>query len=159
MKRIKLTQGKFALVDDEDFEKLSQYKWYVVFNHGNWYAKRNAYTNKKVVSIYMHRFIINTSPLQIDHKDRNGLNNQKCNLRFVTHSQNLWNSRISPRNTSGFKGVRWHTRDKIWHAAIRQYKKTIHLGVFITKEEAARAYDKKAKELFGDFACLNFNKD
>lgn len=153
MKQIPLTQGKFALVDDEDYEYLNQWKWYAVNDHKMWYAIRNVKINHRKTTIKMHRIIMNPSiKEQIDHKDRDGLNNQKHNLRICNNSQNHMN--IKSRAKSGYKGVYWHVISKKWVAQIKT-DKVYHLGLFITKELAALAYNKAAEELFGEFAYLN----
>jgi len=157
MKEIVLTQGKVALVDDEDFEFLNQFKWYAHKQKYTFYAVRNE-TNpdsKKRKTIKMHRFLLRvTKPKTfVDHKDHNGLNNQKHNLRESTHAQNQMN-----RNCyEGFKykGVSYIKLNK-WRARIKFNQKQIHLGYFTDEIQCAKAYDIKAKELFGEFANLNF---
>ena len=150
MKRIKLTQNKYALVDDKDFEKLSVYKW--CFNNG--YAMRTQYLgggkkNQRQIKIYMHREIMNTPlGMDTDHINRNRLDNRQENLRVCTHSQNMANS----CNKTGIKGVYFEKRTGNWYAKI---KGNIHLGTFISKLEAGRAYNEGAKKYFGEFALLN----
>ena len=95
--------------------------------------------------------------VQIDHRDGNGLNCSRDNLRLCTNQNNRRNSRKGNRNTSGFKGVSFFKRDQNWRAYIMLDARQIHLGYFKTSEEAARAYDNAAKELFGEFASPNFN--
>jgi len=153
MKKIELTQNKFALIDDEDFDRVSKIKWYVQKIRDLEYAYhdfRDKKGNGKMVS--MHQFLLGGS--NIDHKDNNGLNNQKNNLRVCTPHQNQCNRR-KPKNavTSIYKGVsinRGYIR-----ASIQMNRKTIHLGYFNSEKEAAIAYNNKAKELFGEFAKLN----
>ena len=152
MKEIKLTQGKVALVDDEDYERVSKYKW--CFDSG--YAGRN----KKLNNIdKMHRFILDLTDteLEVDHKDGDGLNNQKGNLRIGSHESNMHNKRRYKNNKSGFKGVYWFKKDSKWGASIQHKKKRIFLGLFEDKEEAARAYDKKSRELRSNDSFLNFD--
>jgi hypothetical protein len=150
MKEIKLTQGKFAQVDDEDFEWINQWKWYAQKSNKYIYAAR--YSKGKYY--YMHRVIMNPDLLhEVDHKDRNGLNNQKNNLRICSHQQNAMNSK-SREGSSKYIGVCY--KDKYITAQIVINNKTIHLGYFKTEEDAAFARDLKAKELFGEFANLNF---
>lgn len=154
MKRIPLTQGKYALVDDEDYERVNNLKWHACKHHNTWYALHSP-TEKPPVK--MHRFIMNAAKgVQVDHSDGDGLNNQKSNLRKATHSQNIWNSRLKKNNTSGFKGVHWNKIRKVYQAYIYSNNKHIYLGGYSDPEKAARAYDKKARELFGEFAWLNF---
>ena len=153
MKEIQLTQGKVALVDDEDFERVNEHKWYAQKGKNTWYA----YRRSPRMSAKMHRFIMNTpKELLVDHIDSNGLDNRRCNLRECSAQQNCMNTRISKRNTSGFKGVCWHKRDKNWYARIGFNKKKVFLGCYSLAVDAAKAYDAKAAELFGSFAKLNF---
>lgn len=157
MKKIKLTRGKFALIDDEDFERVNQYKW--TFSQG--YAVRGKWNKGKTEIILLHRFILNVKKNElIDHINRNGLDNQKENIRIATKQQNAINSNISVANTSGYKGVSFmkgEGRRKKWRAVIKFNQKYIHIGYFMHIIEAAKAYDKKAKELFGKFAHLNYD--
>jgi len=150
MKKIPLTQGKFALVDDEDFEMVSQYKWSAKesFPPGTWYAVR--YRNK-----LMHHLILGESKIT-DHKDRNGLNNQRENLRFATASQNCAN-RTTCKHSSKFKGVCWNKQCKKWTAYISINKKRVHIGYFSDEIEAGKAYDLMAIKLFSEFALTNKN--
>lgn len=152
MKIIKLTQGKKALIDDEDYDLVSQYKWWVLKDRNNWYACATLRNQ----TFYMHRLIMDAQKgIQIDHKNHNGLDNQKSNLRFATHSQQRRNMRKRGECSSKFKGVCWHKKLNKWQAYIRiPYCKS--LGLFKNEENAAKAYDKAAKEHFGEFACLNF---
>jgi hypothetical protein len=150
MKEIKLSKGFVAQVDDEDFEYLNQFKWYVYIDRVYRYALRR--DNKSRKRIKMHRVILNASDnILVDHIDHNGLNNQRNNIRLCTNTQNQWNMK-GRRN--GFKGV--SIEKYSFRAAIKYQNKTIHLGSFKTEEDAAKAYDKKATELFGEFAYLNF---
>lgn len=160
MKQIPLTQGKSTLVDDEDFEELSQHKWYANKSNKNWYAKRNCRINGKWIKLRMHRLIMNAQKGQeIDHKNGNGLDNRRCNLRFCTQSQNLQNQQRRYTGISQYKGVSWKKQNKKWQAYIRLNCKPQYIGYFSDEIEAAKAYDTKAKELFGEFACLNFPEE
>ena len=152
MKRIPLTQGKEALVDDEDFEWLSQWKWCAAKDKKTFYAKRRA----KGQTILMHRELIGAKPgEQVDHRDGNGLNNQDTNTRICTHRENNLNRRPN-NNTSGFKGVSWCKGRKKWVSQIKVLGYAFTLGRFLTREEAARAYDSAVRKYFGEFAHLNF---
>lgn len=152
MRTIKLTQGKVALVDDGDYEYLNQWKWCAVYFGKNWYAERK---NNLGITIRMHKLIMNTPKGMVtDHIDHDGLNNQRENLRVCTHKQNMMNNRIRNDNKSGYKGVCW-SQGK-WKVEIMKDQKHIHIGMFDDKILAAQAYDNKAKELFGEFAVLNF---
>jgi AP2 domain/HNH endonuclease len=151
MKTIPLTQGKIALVDDGDYEWLNQWKWCV---DGHGYAIRKDSSGQM---IKMHRLIMGEPKgVQVDHIDGNGLNNQRGNLRPATCSQSLWNRGKYSGCSSPFKGVCWCKRKKRWRAQIAQSGVRLHLGYFDTEEEAARAYDKAARELHEGFAKLNF---
>lgn len=154
MKSIPLTQGKIALVDDEDYDRLIHLKWNAVKHHGNWYAKSNpAYKT----NIKMHRFIIDApSGTQVDHINGDGLDNRRENLRLCTHAENLHNSKKYKNNSTGFKGVHWNKQRNIYQVYIMINRKHKYIGSFTILEEAARAYDKAAKEYYGDFARLNF---
>lgn len=146
MKKIPLTQGKFAIVDDEDFEFLSQWNWYYL----NGYAVRSFKGSK----ILMHR-VINKTPdyLQTDHINRNRLDNRKINLRNATVSENQTN-RLSLYNTTGYRGV-FRGKGGAWRVRIQVKGEKINIGSFKSIKEAAIAYNKKALEIYGDFAVLN----
>jgi hypothetical protein len=150
MKKIKLTQGKFALVDDDDFDYLNQWKWYAHKNGYVFYAGR-ALGGK---SIKMHRTILNNPVgMEVDHRNGNGLDNQRKNLRVATRTQNHANVAKLKNNTSGFKGVSYNKASKKFHAYIRTGgKNSKTIGYFETAEEASFAYKKAAVEIFGEFA-------
>lgn len=160
MKQIELTQGQFALVDDEDYEHLKQWKWQAQKGTHTFYAVRTDYSKGKKFKrlLYMHCEILGITgnrDIHGDHKDRNGLNNQRSNLRTATTSENNAN-RISLKNVSSkYKGVGWHKSTNKWCAYIRKENNQFHLGLFNTEIEAAIAYNKKAVELHGEFAILN----
>ncbi len=163
MKKIPLTQNRFALVDDEDFERLSRHKWCAVCHSGIYYAMREQHLsgsgkNRKRKTILMHRLIMNAKKeQQIDHRNGSGLDNRKQNLRFCTQSQNNMNQKPSQSSTSSrFKGVSWKKENKKWVAYITKSRQRHHVGYFNSEIEAAEAYDKRAKELFGEFARTNF---
>lgn len=160
MKQIELTQGHFALVDDEDFERLIQFKWHVNKNRNVVYAERKDKRGIFRVTVKMHREILNAPKgYCVDHIDGDGLNNTRSNLRLCTNSENIRNSNVGKRNTSGYKGVSWHARDKRWQAKIVMDGKQNHIGNFDTAEEAALAYNEAAKMHYGDFARLNVIKN
>lgn len=154
---IKLTQGYVATVDNEDYDRVNQFKWQIKKCGNAIYACGwvGEWKNKKRMA--MHRFIMNI-PLndirKIDHADHDGLNNQKSNLRICTQFENMKN-RISKNGSSKYKGVHWHKRDRKWYAQIRVNKKTIHLGIFAWEDQAALTYNKAAKKHHGEFALLN----
>jgi hypothetical protein len=149
MKEIKLTQGKVALVDDEDFEYLNQFKWCAFKGPFTYYAVKG-----KGPTTRMHRLIMKTATgMEVDHIDHNGLNNQRSNLRNCKHAQNQMNKRSS--GTSKYLGVCLTGRGQII-ATICIGRKLIYIGAFKTEESAAHAYDIEARKLFGEFANLNF---
>jgi hypothetical protein len=160
MKTIPLTHGKVALVDSEDYNWLLQFKWRAQKSgkrHDAFYAVRNVTIKKRRTTIQMHKQIMHPPHgLEIDHKNNNGLDNRRSNLRFCTRSQNMANSRGHRRRFSSFKGVSFHKQFRKWRTIITQNKKNLHLGFFRSQVRAAKAYDDKAKELFGQFARPNF---
>lgn len=147
-KKISLTQGKFTIVDDCDYDYLMQWKWY----YRNGYAVRKE--SKR--TIHMHRVILERMDFKdfiSDHINRDKLDNCRCNLRPATNSQNRCNRNKPKNNTSGYIGVCWY-REK-WHVSIQTNGKRIYLGCYVDKEEAALAYDKAARKYHGEFAVLN----
>jgi hypothetical protein len=163
MKRIALRgrhSDKFALVADEDFDKINKYKWflvnYLVVNLS--YIKGSGRKNQKQIRTHMHRLVMD-APLgfDVDHIDHDALNNQKSNLRICTHQQNGFNQSIQTRNKSSiYKGVSWCRFNKAWRSYIVKDNKQKTLGYFKQEYHAAMAYDIWAKELFGEFAFTNF---
>ena len=153
MKKIPLNgkhgKGKFAIVDDDDYDELNKTKWFAT-SHGKTFYVHKDYIRKK--TIHMHR-VINKTPLgmETDHVNRNGLDNRKCNLRSCNRSKNNMNTSLKANNTSGYRGVVKHSARKGWKAQIRLNNKYIHVGYFNSPEEASVAYCKKAKELFKEF--------
>lgn len=158
MKKIELTQGQSALVDNEDYKKLNKYNWYAgYYSHvDNYYAMRQIYTNGKQTTVKMHRIIMDAPRnMQVDHINHNTLDNRKRNLRLCTHNQNQQNQTPSKNTLSQYKGVSWAKQRKKWVARIGINKKRLFLGYFKNEEQAAIAYNKAAKELFGEYALLN----
>lgn len=151
MKTIELTQGKVALVDDEDFEELNQHKWYAHKDGNTFYAGRSI-NKPHPMTIHMHQAIMNAPKgVDIDHINGDGLNNLKSNLRIVTHRQNTQNRHAT--KSSIYPGVGWHERDKKWRAYITINGKQKHLGHFDVEAEAYAAY-LKALEDMGEI-CVN----
>lgn len=151
MKYILTKWKKQILVDDEDFEWLDKHSWVI---NGNGYAVSKI--NQKIIRI--HRLILNApSNLEVDHINGNRLDNQRSNLRLVTHQQNQWNRRIMPGGISKYKGVWWMKKQGYWRARIYKNRKPIDLGYFDSEVNAAIAYDRMAKNFYGEFAKLNFN--
>lgn len=158
-KEIPLTQNKIAIVDTADYDWLSQWKWcaWKVKSRHTYYAIRTQRINGKNTTVRMHRLILDAEDgTPIDHKDGNGLNNTRDNLRVANPLQNAQNSRTPTNNTSGYKGVYWHKATGKWMVRINVDNKRKHLGLFTSLEEAARAYDVAALELHGAFARTNF---
>lgn len=154
MREINLSGGFVALVDDEDYEYLNQFNWCVQrLKHTYYAARRDSVLNSNDY-LYMHRVIMNTpSDMQVDHRDHNGLNNQKYNLKNCTKMQNAHN--MKPRSRSGYLGVSISKKGYII-AQITCGGHYEYIGIYKTTKDAAEAYDKRAKELFGEFANLNF---
>jgi hypothetical protein len=147
---ILLTKGKTAIIDEDDFFLISQYRWWAKLKGSKWYAETKI--NGKNVS--MHRFLTQApKDTIVDHKDGDGLNNRRSNLRFATAQQNAWNTQVYPGRD--FKGVSFRKDRGLYRAYITVENRYYHLGHFATAELAAEAYDKAAQELFGEFACLN----
>ncbi len=152
MKQIPLTQGKFALVDDEDYEYLNQWKWH----YASFHAYRKDITGK---TIAMHNLVIKPPKGKlVDHKNGNGIDNQRSNLRFATSKQNSYNSKKKP-GKGNFKGVcqKAHYPNK-YFTSISKDKKQYYIGYFENEHHAAVAYDLWADYFFGDFARTNFRK-
>jgi hypothetical protein len=155
MKKIKLTQNKFALVSDIDYAYLNQFKWYSLHIRDVFYAVRKV--NKK--TILMHRVILErmgfTNFKQGDHRDRNSLNDQRRNLRVATHGENQQNKNKQCNNTSGYKGVIWDRVHGKWLARIKVGGLVKCAGSFTNKLDAAKAYNDAAKKYHKEFARLN----
>lgn len=157
-RRIRLTQGKYAIVDPEDYERLNRHKWYAVKYRQGFYAVRSVTVGKKKGHVHMHREIINAEAGKLcDHINHNGLDNRKANLRQVSRVENVWNSRKRKgRSSSKYKGVSWFKRKKKWQARIQANGRNIFIGSYKNEIAAARAYDEAAKKYHGQFAVLNF---
>jgi hypothetical protein len=154
MKKISIIPGLSALVDDEDFEYLNQWKWYASQSRNTVYATRKQCDFPTTIS--MHRVILNAPDgVQVDHINGYGLDNRKENLRLCTNAENACNGRLRKNNTSGFRGVTWRNRDKKWRAQITVDGKCISLGLFKDAREAAIAYDQAALKYHGTFSTLN----
>ena len=159
MKKVKLTQDNYALVDDEDFERVNQYRWHTSFSGNNYYAVRtqgSTYANNKKC-IMMHRFIFNCpNDKIIDHINHKTLDNRKCNLRICSSQQNSRNRYSLNNCTSKYKGVYYYNVNKIYISAIYIKKKKQHLGCYKNDKDAARIYDYFANKYWQKFAYLNF---
>lgn len=150
---ISLTQNKIALIDDEDLDLVSEYTWCAHKAKQTYYA----YTPE---GLKMHRLIIDApKEMQVDHKNGDGLDNRKENLRVCTNQQNSYNKR-KVKGKSKYKGVSIYDKLKNkYRAKIVVDNTTFHLGYFLFEEDAAKAYDKAAIKYFGEFAKLNFERD
>lgn len=156
MMTIKLTRNKSALIDDEDFDKVNQFKWYC---DKLGYARTDKSINKNKKSIYMHRFLLNCpTNMRVDHINHNTLDNRRINLRICTPSQNLQNAKVHPQNKLKVKGVSMKNdiyRKKPYIARIQLAGKQINLGYFKNIKEAKNAYNKAALKYFGEFAYID----
>lgn len=157
MKLIPLTRGYFAQVDDADFEWLNQWKWCARVTKYTVYAERTTMKNGRKVGVIMHRDIMNVNgqPTHVDHKDGNGLNNTRENIRLCTRSQNMMNRSGAQNSSSIFKGVAWHKSRKDWVAYITIDGVVKHIGRFKNEEDAARVYNQFARKLHGEFVKYN----
>lgn len=157
MRTIPLTKGYEAIVDDKDYEWLSQWKWHALVCPTKVYAMRNSKpVNGKRHHIMMHR-IINETPdgFDTDHDNGNGIDNRRKNLRTASRSQNMWNRNKNRKGSSKFKGVFWHKQHQKWYARIQFKKRNMFIGLFDDEDDAGEARRKKAEELFGEFGGLS----
>lgn len=158
-RRIRLTQGKFAIVDSDDYMRLNRYKWYAARGGNSFYAVRGKWSKypRKRRTISMHNLIIPIPDGYIaDHINHNGLDNRNKNLRAATQAQNARNARYPKENCSSkYRGVCYNKQTKKWRAIIVFNRKRRQIGYFQDEKEAARAYDREAKKFFGEFAILN----
>ena len=150
MRKIELTQGKVALVDDADYELVSQYKWSI---GSAGYACRSYMIKRQVFNVLMHRLIMGNPEQPVDHINRDKLDNRRENLRIATHGINRQNV-AEVANLTGFRGVSFHKGK--YRVLIAHNKKRHYLGRFDDPVKAAEAYDRKALELYGTHAYLNF---
>ena len=162
MLKILLSQRKFALIDDEDFNLVNQYRWFADKQRNTYYAIANIRKLSGIrTTVKMHRLIMSAKlGEEIDHEDRNGLNNQKYNLRFCSNMENQHNQRKPKsyndhKTSSKFKGVSWNKSNNKWKTRIMKNNKSIYIACFISEIEAAKAYNEVAVKYFGKFANLN----
>jgi hypothetical protein len=159
-RRIPLTQGFFAIVDPEDYDRLAKFKWHVCKSVRTFYAVRSLTNGKKEKrkNMRMHNFILNLPDgLHCDHINHNGLDNRKANLRRATCAQNIrYAQKTRNKFQSNYKGL-FHRRDGMWRALITVNGRRIYVGSFKSETDAAKAYDEAAKKYHGEFANLNFS--
>ena len=160
MKRIPLSQGLYAIVDDDMYDYLNQWKWYAgKERHGKYRAMRKEKVDGKWRTIYMHRVVCPApSHMVIDHINGNSLDNRRANLRPCSQRENSYNKQTTMKmltfKKSRYKGV--SAQNGRWRARIYVNGKHIHLGIYDTEVEAAKAYDRAARQTFGEYARLNF---
>lgn len=167
MKTIPLTQGKVAIVDDEDYDRLCQFKWHALKRKRGlaWYAARGGPRSPGDRNsgrlIYMHRVIVGAAEGEmVDHKDRDGLNNRRENLRPASRLDNARNAiKVRIKKTSRFRGVSFYKKTKRWKAQINLKSGKKSIGYFTDERAAAEAYDAVALANFGEFAVLNFPQE
>lgn len=151
MKKIPLTQGLFATVSDEDYDDLIRFKWCAGKYSKKWYAVRRVGEGKNIL---MHRYLLNAPEgVCVDHRNGDGLDNVRDNIRLASHVLNNHNTRRS--GTSTYKGVSWNKEKSKWAAQVRRSKVHKHLGYFSDEKDAAQAYNAAALSLYGSDAVLN----
>jgi len=154
MQQIILSQGKFALIDNEDYELVSKYKWCASKKRNTFYALRAIkLPTGRYSTIHMHTFITEWS--RVDHINGNGLDNQRSNLRQLNNSLNIRNQHVN-WGSSKYKGVSWYNREGKWIAKINGIHVRKYVGSFHDEIEAAKAYDEAIYKIFGDITMLNF---
>jgi hypothetical protein len=157
---VPLTKGYEAVIDAADVALVEAHNWCASVDANTVYAQRKDCSGPKKRTVWLHRAIMGEpSGLKVDHKDGNGLNNRRYNLREATHAENMRNRRTNENNTSGFKGVYLNKQSEKWCAQIKLNGKNRQLGRFDTPEEAHAAYATASAKLHGEFAKLTFTKD
>lgn len=160
MKLLKLTKGKQALLDDQDYDWAKQFKWCAVHSGNTYYVQRRPGPEGKQLTLILHRELlrlIKGDKREIDHINGNGLDNRRINLRICSHRENTLNkNKKNSHSSSKFKGVSWDKQHGKWHSQLWDGEKNIHLGRYHSELEAAQAYDVAAKKYFGDYAKTNF---
>jgi hypothetical protein len=157
-RRIYLGDGQFTILDQRDYYNLSKFQWYIKGSFGKFYAARNyKYDFRQTKTVSMHREImIAPKGLLVDHRNRNGLDNRRANLRLATYSENNCNKLKRKNTSSRFIGVCFNKQNQRWGAHIQHGGGKIFLGYFDSETDAGKAYDEAAKKYHGEFACLNF---
>jgi AP2 domain/HNH endonuclease len=162
--RIPLNHRKHALIDAEDAPLITPYRWYASYDGERWIAARGERlghgVGAPVRTIYLHRVLIDAPPeMGVTHLNGDTLDNRNANLRLCTRSERGAKRRRNLNNTSGYRGVSYDAHSGLWRAVVRSHGLYVSAGYFKTPEEAARAYDTTASELFGEFAYRNLPLD
>jgi hypothetical protein len=155
---IALPSGDVTVVDEADLPIVTGYRWRAYRRAGDRtvYVRAEIRHGRRTRTVPLHRFLLNAPPrLLVDHRDHDGLNNTRSNLRLCTFSQNAANMVLLNQNTSGYKGVTYHRQIGKWQAAIKVQGRNHYLGVYADPLQAAAAYDRAAVEAFGEFALIN----
>jgi hypothetical protein len=160
-RKIYLDEGKWTILDQQDYCRFAGFKWCIGGYKDKYYAVRGQIIDPADIKIVrLHRLIMNAPDgLLVDHKNGDGLDNRRSNLRLATHSQNQCNKRKKANTSSRFSGVYWDKAKRKWVARTKYQGKSIWLGVFDSEIDAARAYDAAAKKYYGEFARLNFPEE
>lgn len=171
MKKISLTKGYVTLVDDADYERVAAFNWHALVTSAGVYAIGRPYPPRKAgrrpvgqvvepkpPKVLLHRWLLGVGDptVQVDHRDKDSLNNQRHNLRTSTHQQNRCNQKKRVGTSSRYKGVSWNARQQCWHAKIAVYGRTRYIGSFEDEKAAALAYDRAAHSYHKEFASFNF---
>jgi hypothetical protein len=160
--QIPLTKGHVAIIDAEDAPKVNGLSWYALVSASSeqiYAATRDKRVRGKSAILLMHRLITDAPVgMMVDHENRNGLDNRKGNLRVCTQSQNMANQKRRSIGSSAYKGVSWSKWMNRWKACVQFNYRIVHIGYFSDEIDAAKAYDSKARELFGEYARCNFEE-
>jgi len=160
-RRIKLTRGKYAIVDAEDFERLNKYKWHCTHcGYARCAVSKKFDKGRRQVDVYMHKLVCPAPDgMVVDHINRNGLDNRRANLRPATQKQNVWNRKfIRKAGKTRYNGIRWDKNKEKWQVRLTVNGRRRSFGYYADEIEAAKAYDRVAEKYRGEYAFLNFAK-